>query len=94
MTPPANPSALPASYRVQDGCESCIHAFGKGEHDEPTQFYCTLNAPKRPPCGSVAMNESCFDNVGYDSDAWMKWAEGRAVWERGICDSHEKGNPQ
>jgi hypothetical protein len=84
---------IPESYRRQDGCYNCGKCFIKSEYDDENLYYCTMNAPKRPPCLSVAMSESSFD---YGSDfhnmyeAWEAWAKDRDVSAWGICNSWEK----
>jgi hypothetical protein len=92
---------LPQTYRVQDGCHNCKHVFIYYEHDCGETGYCTLNAPPRPPCRSVAMDECPSDPSIPESDwngqfesnckahqAWMDWAMHRMVSDSGICDSH------
>lgn len=47
-----------SNYRVQPGCHNCRHAFVKYEYDDSNEYFCTLGAPERPICGSVAMDEN------------------------------------
>lgn len=80
------------NYRVQHGCRDCAHVFKAYEYDCDTEFYCTLNAPKRPKCMSVAMDGEMVHPIGgpeYSAahEAWDAWSEGRKVTEAGICDS-------
>lgn len=93
---------LPQTYRVQNGCHNCRHAFVYFDHDCSDTYYCTLNAPARPSCRSVAMDECPSDPSIPESDwngqfrwnckqqdAWMAWSMPRMVAEAGICNSHE-----
>jgi hypothetical protein len=45
-------------YRVQHGCHSCRYVFVKREYDEGDTYYCSKDAPPRPICGSIFMDES------------------------------------
>lgn len=87
---------LPASYREQRACANCALAFAHQEYDCGIQYYCTLRAPPRPRCGSVAMGET-FANANFedaelfesDMNAWDEWSDGREVEPHGTCDEHE-----
>jgi hypothetical protein len=88
-------SELPISYRNQDGCHDCRHVFVKYEHDDPPFYFCTLNAPPRPLCCSVAMDETVPDDGTIDfvsfreaNKRWEEWASVREVQAYGICDHH------
>ena len=82
------------NYRCQDGCYNCKHVFVFKEYDQGYEYYCTYNAPERPLCMSVAMDEC----PNLDSSkkfeklcrAWDKWSEGRRVNSVGICSYYEK----
>lgn len=45
------------NYKIQNGCHNCKYVFEKSEWDDPNELFCLLNAPKRPICGSVLMDE-------------------------------------
>lgn len=54
----------PASYReVQNNCANCKNSEMTYDYDEFNYYYCTKNAPPRPFCGSVAMDEPHFPNL-------------------------------
>jgi len=83
--------SLASTYRVQDGCANCRHVFVREEHDHPDELYCTFEAPERPPCMSVFMDE-CAPTPGqpwgYNDEGhrqWEEWKEGRQVVAQGIC---------
>lgn len=83
-----------ASYHEQDGCRNCAQCFIYTEYHEGESCFCTLGAPPRPPCGSVAMGEWAFpyDDVK-DAEAqaaWRKWSQNRQVAANGLCDNHSK----
>ena len=46
------------NYRAQSGCHNCRNVFVREEYEDPNSFYCELNAPPRPVCGSILMNEN------------------------------------
>lgn len=59
MSDPREGAAVKArGYRAQDACVNCKHRIATWEHDESTRLYCGKDAPPRPPCGSVGMDES------------------------------------
>ena len=80
-----------STYRVQDGCANCRHVFVREEHDHGDELYCTVGAPKRPPCMSIYMDEHELVRGkpwGYDDEGhrkWDEWKEGRQVVAQGIC---------
>ena len=87
------------NYRKQNGCVNCKHVFVYYEYEEQDEHYCTLNAPPRPFCNSVAMNEwagniersttlATHDRI---ERAWRAWKKGREVDAVGICDMWEQG---
>lgn len=87
------------NYRKQDGCINCKHVFERYEYEEDSEYYCALNAPPRPMCNSVAMNEWA-GNVERSTTlatheriekAWRAWAKERKVDAVGICDVWEHG---
>lgn len=84
--------SLPQSYHVQDGCHNCGHVFVRAEYEEGYSYYCTLNAPPRPLCFSVEMNEALIDVRMPDReylakrDAWYVWAAAQRVDAWGKCD--------
>jgi len=55
------------NYRLLRSCINCKHCFIM-EWDSQDELYCTKDAPKRPLCGSVHMNE-------YFGDIWEKEIE-------------------
>lgn len=74
-------------YRIQNGCHNCKQIFIKYEYDSRDYFYCVKDAPKRPLCMSVAMNESPEYPTENDWKEWDKWTETRNVKSYGICDN-------
>lgn len=82
----------PESYREQYACVNCMHVFKRTEYDDPPEYYCTLNAPKRPLCMSVSMDEHLLRSAPRQVDAgfetWDLWSDGRGVEAFGICDEH------
>ena len=87
--------SLPITYHEMHGCHDCYFVFCKGDYDDGPYLYCRRNAPKRPLCGSVAMNENFFprrrtssrrDIGSKNIDAWHKWSENREVKSYGKCD--------
>ena len=76
------------NYREHDGCRNCQYVFVKHDFDGVGPYCCTLNAPPRPPCLSVAMGECDRSDGGIDK--WFTWQEGREVKPFGICDMWEK----
>lgn len=86
---------LSASYKVQNGCHNCVHRFCYEEYDEGRAYYCTFNAPARPLCGSVLLEEhGRLGTRKVDYEAWWSWEEGRKTQEAGICDNHKLGAQQ
>ena len=86
-----------SNYRHQNGCWNCVHVFARHEYDDGSLFFCTLNSPKRPPCGSVAMDECALliplgtmEMVDQEYLRWHIWNSGREVRRYGICDGWEK----
>ena len=47
----------PPSYRILNACANCKHVFVREEYDEKDEHYCALDAPARPPCMSLKMEE-------------------------------------
>lgn len=84
------------SYRVQKACTNCKNCFTLREFDSVNSYYCMLDAPKRPLCGSVLMDEP-FDYRNKKGEklfnkqirSWDKWSENREVCSFGICDKWE-----
>jgi hypothetical protein len=86
---------IPNTYRRQNGCYNCEKCFIKSEYDDENLYYCTMNAPKRPPCMSVLMDEyesSLKDEKKFHDmyEEWEVWVKDRNVSAWGICDSWEK----
>lgn len=61
----------PNGYTEQSGCHNCEHRFEKDDYDDPTEYFCAFDAPMRPLCGSVSMEE-CFDDGATPIDDWLK----------------------
>ncbi len=90
------------NYREQNGCHNCRHVFLRYEYDDTDEYYCTLNAPERPMCNSVNMNEwagtversmtlATHDRI---EKAWRAWKKDREVKAWGICDAWAAGEGQ
>jgi len=84
---------VPKSYKKQNGCWNCEHAFVYSEYDEGCIYYCHYDKSERPLCGSVAMEESFWDNSLLEDkegeirmELWEAWADNHAVSYSGICD--------
>jgi len=89
-------SKLPVDYRVQPGRHNCGYVFVWTEYDCGAYFYCTFGAPKRPPCGSVALGEvvphydaGAEDGMHADWKIWEEWSRDREVAAAGHCESWE-----
>lgn len=76
-------------YRDQDGCHNCVNVFRRTDFDEGYTYYCTSDAPPRPPCMSVSMKESLHDTDS-DYDLWDAWKAGREVNPWGTCEDWER----
>ena len=86
--------SLNESYRNQPGCHNCGHVFVLVETDNPLTYCCTLNAPPRPLCMSLAMREHIpwsSRNHKRTVDAWESWSDCRWVKAWGICDKWKEG---
>ena len=87
---------MPDTYEERDGCHNCLKAFVVKEYDEPNYYYCTEDAPERPPCGSVRMKECPqFFDISEEEErilinAWDEWSESREVMAWGFCRRWEK----
>ena len=90
----------PTSYREHSACVNCKHVFRLAEYDSGYEYYCSMGAGPRPPCGSVSMGEIFASNIkiddpGYDDsyergmNAWDAWSKDRDVQSHGICDHYE-----
>lgn len=82
------------SYFEQNGCHNCKHCFSKGDYDESPTLFCTFDAPPRPPCGSVSMDESWNDidaEFAIAHRKWDEWREGREVAPWGKCENWKLG---
>lgn len=87
----------PTTYRLHNCCATCAHVFKREDHDCEDEYYCTLDAPPRPPCGSVFMEESFHVLSGqktfleessvYETlkTDWDNWKAGREVQAFGVC---------
>jgi len=82
------------NYYEQEGCHSCRSVFELDEYDDGRSYFCTNNAPKRPPSGGIDREEQfCEPKSGFKEwdkgiQAWKKWAEGRQVDGWGLCDDY------
>ena len=80
---------MDASYHEQHGCHDCELAFREQEFECPDVYYCTLDAPDRPLCGSIFMEEpfppgrAAFSKA---MTAWDDWCKGREVMPWGTCE--------
>lgn len=45
------------NYRKQNGCYNCKEVFILKEYEGSDEYFCTLNAPMRPSCLYVLMDE-------------------------------------
>lgn len=80
------------NFIAQDGCHNCKNVFIRYEYEDLHEYFCVIDAPKRPLCMSVAMNENLG---GYGSrigayNKWYKWKEGRGVEPWGRCDLYDR----
>jgi hypothetical protein len=84
------------NYKEQNGCHNCKRCFIFEEYDEDYKYFCTLNAPPRPKCGSTFMSSmrseekwSKDKETRYKERAtWEEWQEGKEVKAWGICDEY------
>lgn len=76
-------------YRLQNGCWNCRHRFLYYEYDEHDRYYCTKDAPARPPCMSAQMSDYSIGDYMDGLIAWDAWADGRLVHIQGICDNYK-----
>jgi len=78
------------NYIVQDGCWNCKYVFRKHDYEDEDEYYCIFNAPKRPLCISVAMNESPDNEDEWNNayDKWEIWSEKYIVFKCGKCDNY------
>lgn len=78
----------PASYRLQEGCETCPHVNRLENYDIPPCWYCTFGATPRPRHWLIEYDDTgaTFDEMKFH--VWEAWAEGREVSPRGICEHH------
>ena len=81
------------NYQLQPGCHNCRHRFEYVEHDHGVELFCTLDAPERPQCGSVMLDEvegfMLHDNLNDAQERWDAWSENRGVEPAGKCDGFE-----
>jgi len=84
---------LPESYREPEikSCSNCCHAYEYSDYSDPARYYCTYNAPPRPPSGDA---DERFDDVegkdrGEAAEEWWEWEYGRFASRRGVCDHYE-----
>lgn len=80
------------NYRAQNACHNCRHVFEFVDYGHSGEdFYCTLDAPPRPLCGSVKLGEGPNSKLAregkYDASKWLDWASARYVEPAGICDA-------
>lgn len=87
------------NYKLQNGCHNCVHRFEFIEYDQRMELFCTLDAPKRPKCNSVALGEiharydaAMYNEAVLDDDykKWDEWSESRAVQPAGKCEGFER----
>lgn len=92
-------SCRPSSYIVQSCCASCSHVFILREYDDPRRYFCHLDGSKRPPCGSVLMEEdhtrlSSGERCTYATSrrrmrTWAAWEKEHEVACEGYCTQYE-----
>ena len=78
-------------YREQNGCHNCKKCFVKFEYAAGPEYFCTKDAPQRPPCacnetfGDVTANE--YERL-WDAayEAWENWSKDRERKAWGICE--------
>ena len=78
----------PHNYRLQNGCHNCQHCFVELHPDGGDNYWCKLDAPPRPPCGSFIESEEFADETAYNK--WIEWSNGRERILYGICDEWEQ----
>jgi len=83
------------NYKEYDSCHNCKFLFVRREYDDADELYCTKNAPTRPECMSVSMNEcpGLEGNMSIYTKAdkkWDEWKEDREVKAYGVCDDFIK----
>ena len=62
------------TYKVQDGCHNCRYVFVRTEYENGIDYYCTYDAPERPLCMSVQLNESPdFSTIDKYREHFKKW---------------------
>jgi hypothetical protein len=80
------------NYRNQKSCPQCKHVFVKYDFEDGPYYYCTYNAPPRPPCDSMAMTETSLqlkcDPIELETN-WLEWSKDKTVEPFGICDLFE-----
>lgn len=86
------------NYKIQDGCYNCKKVFKKIEYEDELEYFCTHNAPKRPLCLSVFMDEYPSYDVSLPKKYhdkliknWDSWFKVRQVDAWGICDLYKGG---
>ena len=87
------------SYKDQDGCYNCRHCHIEATYDDPTHYYCEVEAKKPLQTIEEFYNEhhwefSAEEIKEYDNlyEAWHKFWDNNEVKAHGICDSHKKGD--
>ena len=72
-------------------CQNCACAFVMHEYDSETRYYCNSDESTRPPCTSMAMDESPdladLDKFEEVASVWDEWARERRVMPWGFCPS-------
>ena len=79
---------IPESYLIVRGCHNCKHVFKYFDWDEHNAYYCMLNSPPRPLCGSSAEHEEFLGSKKLIWEAWLAWeawSDPRSVHPCGFC---------
>lgn len=89
---------LHQSYKEIRSCGNCRFVFIKSDYDEERSYFCTKNAPPRPPCMSMAMNENPLYPTQEVVDgevlmvhiiSWEQWSKDRQVEPNGKCKHYK-----
>lgn len=86
------------SYNEIRSCGNCKFVFIKSDYDEERTYFCTKNAPTRPPCMSMAMGENPLYPTQEVVDGeelmkhyaiWEQWGDPRQVELNGKCKHYK-----
>lgn len=83
------PFRKPKGYREADCCANCRFAFE--EHDG--ELWCHADESERP--SSYREATAVGREKSWPTPEWKAWATAeRMAFALGICDSHERGEPE